>query len=57
MALAYVLCQHYGTKAFVIVAPHDPESPDGNLYPDQIETMPPLNPKRPPDKREQFIHD
>jgi hypothetical protein len=57
MALAYVLCEHYSTRAFVIVAPHDPQSPDGNLYPDQIVTMPPLNPKMPPDKREQFIHD
>jgi hypothetical protein len=57
MALAYVLCQHYSTRAFVIVAPHDLQSPDGNLYPDQIVTMPPLNPKMLPDKREQFIHD
>jgi hypothetical protein len=55
MALAYVLCEHYGTKAFVLVAPHDPEAPDGDLYPDQIVTMPPLNPKMPLDKREQFI--
>jgi hypothetical protein len=57
MALAYLLCEHYGTRAFVIVAPHDPQSPDGDLYPDQIVTMPPLNPKMPPNKREQFIHD
>jgi hypothetical protein len=49
MALAYVLCAHYSTRAFVIVAPHDPQSPDGNLYPDQIVTMPPLSPKMPPD--------
>jgi hypothetical protein len=54
MALAYVLCAHYSTRAFVIIAPHDPQSPDGNLYPDQIVTMPPLNPKMPPEQREQF---
>ncbi|MCC5768955.1 hypothetical protein LH604_28210, partial [Klebsiella pneumoniae] len=57
MALAYVLCEHHSTRAFVIVAPHDPESPDGTIYPDQIVAMPPLNPKMSPNKREQATYD
>jgi len=56
MALAYVLCEHYSTRAFAIVAPHDPDSPDGTIYPDQIVTMPPLSLKMSPNKREHVTY-
>jgi hypothetical protein len=40
MALAYLLCEHLGTRAFVIIARHYDESEGGEPYPDQYIKMP-----------------